>query len=79
MDIVGHVSRQMLARYLHIRMNAKGRACKEACTSKPCPPSAFNGFRDVMNSVIRNCLTYSPGIAGGAATPSRRYRAARAR
>jgi hypothetical protein len=32
-DIVG-----MLARYSHIRMNVKGRAFKEACTSKPCPP-----------------------------------------
>jgi hypothetical protein len=38
MDTVGHVSRQMLTRYLHIRMNAKGRGCKEACTSKPRPP-----------------------------------------
>ena len=34
MDIAGHVSRQMLARYSHIRMEAK-RAALEAIVSKP--------------------------------------------
>jgi len=28
MDIAGHVSRQMLSRYSHIRMEAKRRACR---------------------------------------------------
>jgi hypothetical protein len=34
MDIAGHVSKQMLARYSHIRMEAK-RAALEAISSKP--------------------------------------------
>ena len=36
MDIAGHVSRQMLARYSHIRMEAKRKAL-EAIVSKPAP------------------------------------------
>jgi hypothetical protein len=36
MDIAGHVSRQMLARYSHIRMEAK-RAALEGIVSKPAP------------------------------------------
>ena len=36
MDIAGHVSRQMLARYSHIRMDAK-RAALEAIVRKPAP------------------------------------------
>jgi hypothetical protein len=36
MDIVGHVSRQMLARYSHIRMEAKRKAL-EAIVNKPAP------------------------------------------
>jgi hypothetical protein len=36
MDIAGHVSRQMLARYSHIRMEAK-RSALEAIVSKPQP------------------------------------------
>jgi hypothetical protein len=38
MDIAGHVSRQMLARYSHIRMDAK-REALEAIVSKPVPAS----------------------------------------
>jgi hypothetical protein len=34
MDIAGHVSRQMLARYSHIRMEAKRKAL-ESIVSKP--------------------------------------------
>jgi integrase len=37
MDIAGHVSKQMLARYSHIRMEAK-RAALEAISSKPSAP-----------------------------------------
>jgi integrase len=36
MDIAGHVSRQMLARYSHIRMEAKRKAL-EGIVSKPAP------------------------------------------
>jgi hypothetical protein len=36
MDIAGHVSRQMLARYSHIRMEAKRKAL-ESIVSKPAP------------------------------------------
>ena len=36
MDIAGHVSRQMLARYSHIRMDAKRKAL-EAIVKKPEP------------------------------------------
>ena len=36
MDIAGHVSRQMLARYSHIRMEAK-RKTLESIVSKPAP------------------------------------------
>jgi len=36
MDIAGHVSRQMLARYSHIRMDAKRKAL-EGIVSKPAP------------------------------------------
>jgi integrase len=36
MDIAGHVSRQMLARYSHIRMDAKRKAL-EAIVNKPAP------------------------------------------
>jgi integrase len=36
MDIAGHVSRQMLARYSHIRMEAK-RTALESIVSKPAP------------------------------------------
>jgi hypothetical protein len=36
MDIAGHVSRQMLARYSHIRMEAKRKAL-EGTMSKPAP------------------------------------------
>jgi hypothetical protein len=36
MDIAGHVSRQMLARYSHIRMEAKRKAL-EGIVSKPEP------------------------------------------
>jgi hypothetical protein len=36
MDIVGHVSRQMLARYSHIRREAK-RAALKGIVSKPEP------------------------------------------
>jgi hypothetical protein len=38
MDIAGHVSRQMLARYSHIRVEAK-RAALEGIVSKPEPAS----------------------------------------
>jgi hypothetical protein len=36
MDIAGHVSRQMLARHSHIRMEAKRKAL-EGIVSKPAP------------------------------------------
>jgi hypothetical protein len=36
MDIAGHVSRQMLARYSHIRMDAKRKAL-EGIVRKPAP------------------------------------------
>jgi hypothetical protein len=36
MDIAGHVSRQMLARYSHIRMEAERKAL-EGIVSKPAP------------------------------------------
>jgi hypothetical protein len=36
MDIAGHVSRQMLARYSHIRMEAKRKAL-EGIVTKPEP------------------------------------------
>ena len=36
MSIAGHVSRQVLARYSHIRMEAKRKAL-EAIVSKPAP------------------------------------------
>jgi hypothetical protein len=36
MDIAGHVSRQMLSRYSHIRMEAKRKAL-ESIVSKPEP------------------------------------------
>ena len=36
MDIAGHVLRQMLARYSHIRMEAKRKAL-EPIVSKPAP------------------------------------------
>lgn len=39
MDIAGHVSRQMLARYSHIRMEAKRKAL-EGIVSKPVPTFA---------------------------------------
>jgi hypothetical protein len=37
MDIAGHVSRQMLARYSHIRMEAKRKAL-EGIVNKPAAP-----------------------------------------
>ena len=46
MDIAGIVSRQMLARYSHIRMEAKRKAL-EAIVTKPTPaPQAPEPFRN---------------------------------
>lgn len=45
MDIAGHVSRQMLARYSHIRMEAK-RTALEDIVSKPTPKVQPNTIED---------------------------------
>ena len=41
MDIAGHVSRQMLARYSHIRMDAKRKALEAIVKETSATPSSY--------------------------------------
>ena len=57
MDIAGHVSRQMLARYSHIRMEAKRKAL-EGIVNKPAapqqgqqPPAEENPGKDAVQAI----------------------------
>jgi hypothetical protein len=69
MDIAGHVSRQMLSRYSHIRMEAKRRALEAVGTKETCSDAAIesapptNGENGLPPSFI--VVGHKTGHSGG--------------
>jgi hypothetical protein len=62
MSIAGHVSRAMLSRYSHVRMEAKRRALDEIAAQQRAADEKRNGAERQQAVVVSRVARYSSGV-----------------